>query len=309
MKPNISILVPVYREEENISTLYNEIYNSLINKYSNYEIIFIDDGSNDNSWNEVLKLNKKNKNIKGIKFTRNFGHQYALHAGMTYAQGQAVITLDADLQHPPSVIPQLLAKWKEGYKIINTQRTDNVRLSQFKKITSRIFYKLFSFLSGVRLEHGMADFRLLDREVVQELLKFNEFSLFIRGLVQWTGFSTYTIQFNANPRYSGKSKYNLTKMIKLALSAITSFSIIPLRLGIIVGIMTSFLAFLELLFVIGAKLFSYYVVPGWASAVGVISFLFGIMFILIGLLGEYIGQIFIQVQQRPKYILSETIGF
>lgn len=304
----ISIIIPVYNEELSIIPLYEGILKSLIGIRLEFEIILVDDGSSDETWAKILCLYERDKRIKGLRFSRNFGHQYALFAGLTIAKGNALITMDADLQHPPEIIPKLLDEWKKGKKIVNTIRIDGSEISFFKKTTSNIYYKVFSYLSGEKIHKGMADFRLLDRQVVDEFLKMKESSLFIRGIVSWLGYENSTVKYKCSTRLYGKSKYSLKKMIKFARTGILSFSIVPLRLGTIIGLVTSLLAFIELFLVLYIKLFTDEARVGWASTVGIISFLFGILFIIVGILGEYVGQILIEVRGRPRYIISEELG-
>lgn len=304
---DISIVIPVFEEEGNLCKLHEEIHKSLFNDKS-FEILFVDDGSKDNSWEVIKSLSGKDERTRGIRFSRNFGHQYALHAGLMNAIGNAVVTMDADLQHPPAVIPKLLGEWRKGSKIVNTLRIHNVNISWLKKITSSLYYKIFSFLSGVSISQGTSDFRLLDRQVVNELLKINESGVFLRGLVPWMGFNNSQISFQCQDRFSGNTKYSLYKMCQFAWKGITSFSIVPLRLGIIIGILTSLFAFYQLVETLYMKLFTNETVPGWTSIMGLISLLFGVLFILVGILGEYIGRILVEVRGRPRYIISETLN-
>lgn len=309
VRPELSIVIPSYNEETNLRVLYEHLQPVLTGLDITWEIIFSDDGSSDRTWDIIQDLHQENNNVRGIRLSRNFGHQYALFAGLQYALGNAVISMDADLQHPPEVIPQLVAQWRKGHKIVNTVRIDPADFSLMKRVLAKVFYKIFSLLCGVKLEHGMADFRLLDRKVIDELLHFREEGLFLRGLVQWVGYPNTNISFQCGERYSGVSKYSLRKMIKFAWHGLSSFSVIPLRIGIGVGILTSLLSFMWLAEAIYTKVVLGTVVPGWASTVGILSFLFGILFIFLGLIGEYVGRILIQVRERPLFIVADRIGF
>jgi len=306
--PLLSIVIPAYYEEGNLFKLHDELVEALSAIEGGWEIIFVDDGSTDGTWKEISSLNEKDGRVRGVRLSRNFGHQYALFAGLTCARGRAVVTMDADLQHPPAVIPQLLDEWRKGNKIVHTIRIDQESITWHKKLTSKIFYRVFSFLSGVDLSSGMADFRLLDRQVVEQLLQLKEGGLFLRGLVQWVGYQNTKVHFQCRDRFAGQSKYNFRKMLKFAWTGITSFSIIPLRLGILLGLITSLFAFYQLLEALYVKFFTNEALPGWTSVFGVMTLLFGVMFILMGVLGEYIGRILIEVRGRPKFIISEKVG-
>lgn len=301
----ISIVVPVFNESDGLDALKKELDVVLESQGIAAEIILVDDGSSDESWQKIALIHKEDPKYKGVRLSKNFGHQYALLAGIFAAKGDAVISMDADLQHPPKVIVDLLSEWHRGFKIVHTVREDNEDISWFKKITSRAFYRVFSFLSGVELSAGMADFRLLDRQVVEELRKFPEEGIFLRGIVQWLGYPSASVKFKAANRFTGKSKYNFKRMFRFAWAGITGFSIVPLRLAIFLGFFTSALAFAELGYVVCVKLFTESTVPGWASAVGVVSLLFGILFILLGIIGEYLGRVLEQTRMRPRYLISE----
>ena len=307
-QPQLSIVVPVFNEAANIPLLYHEILEVLSSLTVSWEIIYIDDGSTDDSWKTIESLHGDNNSVKGIRLSRNFGHQYALMAGLANTQGQVVITLDGDLQHPVKIIPELLSEWRKGHKIVHTVRLDPPSTPLFKKISSKLFYKLFSYLSGVKIEYGMADYRLFDRQVVDDILQFREEGLFFRGIAQWVGYQSTTVSYMSQKRMHGSSKYSLKKMLTLAWNGITSFSIVPLRLGIFLGVITSCIAFAEIIYAIGVKLFTDAAVPGWASAISIISFLFGVLFILLGIVGEYIGRILVEVRQRPRYLIAEAVG-
>jgi dolichol-phosphate mannosyltransferase len=300
--PVFSIVIPAYHEAGNLLKLYDEIVRALAAVDMTWELILVDDGSADTTWQKIMALHLRDGRVKGLRLSRNFGHQYALFAGMSAAQGKAVITMDADLQHPPAVIPELLQEWRRGLKIVHTIRIDHEEISWSKRFTSRLFYKIFSFLSGVNLSSGMADFRLLDRQVVNELLKLKEGGLFLRGLVQWIGYANSEVPFHCGRRFSGVSKYNFRRMLKFAWTGITSFSTKPLRVGIIIGLLTSLFAFYQLGEALWTKLFTDRAVPGWASIIGIQSLLFGVLFIFLGILGEYMARILEEVRQRPRLV-------
>jgi glycosyltransferase involved in cell wall biosynthesis len=307
-EPELSIVIPAFNEAGNLSRLYELLKSTLSGLDLSWELVFADDGSLDDTWGVIEEIHQSDSSVKGVRLSRNFGHQYALFAGLCHASGKAVITMDADLQHPPEVIPEMVRRWQDGFKIVNTVRLDPKDYSASKKFFGRAFYRLFSLLSGVKLEYGMADFRLLDRQVVNEILQFREEGLFLRGLVKWVGYKDTSVEFHGADRFSGTTKYSLAEMFKFGWHGISSFSIVPLRIGIGLGVLTSLASFYFLADAFYEKMVSGTAVPGWASTVGVISLLFGILFIFLGLLGEYIGRILEQVRDRPLFIVADSLG-
>ncbi len=305
----VSVVVPVYNEQENIQPFWEKLAKT-INKYQN-EVVFVDDGSTDNS-NTILKnLCQKNKNIKLVSFVRNFGHQMALFAGYEKAKGDVVISLDADLQDPPELIDEMIKKWQNGAKIVYAKRIERKGESFFKKITAQFFYQLINFLSDVEIPQNVGDFRLIDRQVLDYLKNLKERPEFLRGLVAWPGYQTDYVYFKREKRLSGKTHYSLSKMINLALQGITSFSTKPLRLSTYFGFLVSSFAILTIFY----KTIQHFVfkqgdwLPGWASLFFSIVFLGGIQLIMIGIIGEYLAKIYHEVQNRPRYLIKEEVNF
>jgi glycosyltransferase involved in cell wall biosynthesis len=307
LSPVLSVVAPMYNEEGNIAAFVAAVEKSVESIGVPFEIILVDDGSSDGTWAQIAEQAKLHPALRGARLARNFGHQGALMAGLSEARGQAVVSMDGDLQHPPELIPVLFARWREGYKVVNTERADAVDTSLFKRTTSRWFYGLFSRLTGVAMAPGNSDFRLLDRSAVQALQGMNDVDLFIRGSVTWLGFHSATLPYRAAKRFSGTTKYNLKKMLRFASGAILSFSLAPLRLGIWIGFMTSGLAVLEFIYI----LYEYEqgkTIVGWPSVMAFLSLMFGILFVLLGVIGTYLGKIFELLKNRPRFLIGERAG-
>lgn len=300
----ISVVIPAYNEAGNIEVITQRISEQLAGSGS-YEIIFVDDGSTDTTLAEIKESSNNNDTVKFISFSRNFGHQKALKAGLDHADGDCVISMDADLQHPPEILGKLIEKWKEGYDVVYTIRKDLEYTGFLKKTTSRLFYKIINKISDVNIPIGTADFRLLDRKVVNELKKFNENWLFIRGIISWLGFNQTGIEYTVKDRQFGESKYSMKKMVSFALQGITSFSIVPLRASIILGLFLSFCAFLYTIYALLDKFYFKTTVPGWTSILISVLFLGGIQLVFLGVIGEYLGKMFIETKHRPNYVIKE----
>jgi dolichol-phosphate mannosyltransferase len=300
----ISIIIPAFNESENIEIIANRVSHEL-KAYEPFEIIFIDDGSTDATLEKIKALSALNNNIKYISFSRNFGHQKALMAGIEHASGDCVISMDADMQHPPEIIKNMLDKWKEGYDIVYSVRRDTTETGLLKKITSGCFYKLVNKICEIDIPLGSADFRLLDRKVVLELRKFKENWLFLRGIIAWLGFKQIGIEYVVQKRHAGKSKYSFRKMLSLSIQGITSFSIMPLRIAAFLGILFSIGSFIYIMYALYAKLILGIAIVGWTSVLISVLFLGGIQLIFLGILGEYLGKMFIETKNRPNYIINE----
>ena len=303
----LSIIVPVYFEEHNIDPLIQRLI-PIIDQY-NYELIFVNDGSKDDTEAKIKSHATSNKPIKLISFPRNFGHQMALVAGYQIAKDNPVFTIDADLQDPPEIIPQMVQEWQKGAKIVYAQRKKRDVDSWFKRQTANWFYQFINFLSERPIPQEVGDYRLIDRDVVNFLKDLPEHSPFLRGLVAWTGYSEAYVQFDREKRHTGKTHYSLSKMMNFALDGITSLSTKPLRLASYMGFITASFGFLGILYaIVGKILHPIPWVTGWTGLFVGIMFIGGVQLITIGIIGEYIGKIYKEVQRRPKYLIKETVN-
>lgn len=303
--PFISVVVPCFNEAGNIEALYVQL-SPVLSTFPQYELLFVDDGSSDETVQAINALRANDANIRLLQLSRNFGHQAALKAGLDHSIGNCVISLDADLQHPPSLIPALVKKWQEGFEVVFTQREEDPNLSWMKRTTSRFFYRIAQKLSSVKIHPGSADFRLLDREVVNVLKDLDESYLFLRGLVSWVGFKQTSVSYKANDRFAGKTNYTYRKMFSLALSGITSFSIRPLQLSIFLGLIIASLAGIYGIYVVYIFAFTDQAVTGWASTTASVLFIGGVQLVMLGILGEYVGKGFMEGKRRPTYIVRKN---
>ncbi|MBW7959887.1 glycosyltransferase family 2 protein [Patescibacteria group bacterium] len=304
----LSVVVPVFNEQDNVKPFIDAL--TLAIKKYNYEIIFVDDGSKDKTAAKVKRYAGKNNRIKLIGFYRNFGHQMALSAGYEASLGDVVITIDADLQDPPEIIPQMIEKWQNGIKVVYAKRKERRGESYFKLLTASVFYQLINMLSDTPIPMDVGDFRLLDRTVVNYLKNLKETPSFFRGLVSWPGFPTDYIYFTRKKRLTGKTHYGFFKMINFALDGIMSFSVKPLRLSTYFGFLSGLTGFLGILYKIVERLLhpDQFTV-GWTGLFTAIMFLGGIQLITIGIIGEYIGKIYQEIQNRPRYLIKEKVNF
>ncbi|HET7470413.1 MAG TPA: glycosyltransferase family 2 protein [Gemmatimonadales bacterium] len=303
--PLISVVAPCHNEELNLEPLYWALSSALRSPEWSYELVLVDDGSTDGTWPTISRIARNDSRVHGIRLARSFGQQAAILAGLKQARGDAVVTMDADLQHPPALIPIMVRHWLAGKPVVLTRRTDSDDVGRFKRLTSAVFYRIFSALTGVAMPAGTGEFRLIDRRVVDYLLGLREGEYFLRGLIGWTGFRSVTVPFHAAPRLAGRTKYSLRKMLRLAVSGVTAFSLTPLRIGTVLGLATAFLAFVELGYVL-IQVARGHTVPGWASDVGVTTLLFGVQFILLGLIGEYLGRVYLAAKARPPFLVEAT---
>jgi glycosyltransferase involved in cell wall biosynthesis len=300
---SVSIVVPVYNEEANIAPLVEGLGKVL--KDCRHEILFVDDGSRDGTLDKIKALGKSNSRLRYLSLSRNFGHQNALKAGLDYASGDCVITMDGDLQHPPEMIPRMLEKWREGFEVVYTIRDNDRDVPFFKRLTARLFYGLINLIADVKVEEGTADFRLLDRSVVEILKNMNEHAPFYRGIVPWTGFRQTGLHFKPLPRHAGGTKYTFGRMIAFALCGLVSFSIMPLRLATLLGFGMALTGFIIGLKAVIEYLITKSTVPGWASTIVTVVLVGGVQLIILGIIGEYLGKLVNESKHRPHYIVRE----
>jgi glycosyltransferase involved in cell wall biosynthesis len=304
MRMKISVVIPAHNEEGNLQILLDQIRSAVPEGL--HEIIVVDDGSTDATLDVVKAASRSDQRIKYIGLSRNFGHQTALRAGLRGASGDCVITMDADLQHPPRLLPDMAAKWQEGFKIVLTVRKDTESVSGFKRLTSALFYWLMSSVSDVSIDPGSADFRLLDRKVVDVINELSEHDFFLRGIIPWVGFPVTKIAYTPDPRLYGSTKYSLRKMISFALTGVVANSIQPLRLATILALFIAGVSVLYAVYAFVMYLTSGRVVPGWTSVALIVSLIGALQLLVLGVLGEYVGRILRETRKRPGYVISQS---
>jgi dolichol-phosphate mannosyltransferase len=301
----LSIIIPIYNEEENIPVLFERLNGVIFQLKIEAEYIFINDGSKDNSILMIKGLSEKNSIIKYIDFSRNFGHQVAVTAGLDYCRGKAAIIIDADLQDPPELIIDLYNKWKEGYEVVYAKRKTREGENFLKIFTAKIFYRILQKITSINIPVDTGDFRLIDRKVVDVLKQMPEQQKFIRGQISWIGFRQTFVDYGRDARYAGKTGYTYKKMIRFALDGITSFSNFPLKFATFAGFIVSGITFIMILYALYSRFISKNYVPGWTSLMLAILFIGGVQLISIGIIGEYISRLSSNVRNRPLYIVNE----
>jgi glycosyltransferase involved in cell wall biosynthesis len=307
-KVRYSVIIPMYNEEAVIRETYNRLKQVMGTLGQPYELLFINDGSRDRSADIIREYCYWDESVKLIDFSRNFGHQVAITAGMDYASGEAVIIIDADLQDPPELIPQMIEKWNDGYEVVYAKRVKRNGETLFKKWSASLFYRVLRASTEIAIPVDTGDFRLMDRRVVEEMKKLPEKNRFVRGLVSWVGFRQTAIEYERDERLAGETKYPLRRMIKLCLDGITSFSYKPLKLASYLGAILSVSGFLFLIYVLYLALFTNATSKGWPSLISIILIFNGFVLIMLGIIGEYIGRIYDETKGRPLYIVRRSYG-
>jgi len=305
-QPIYSIIAPVYNEHESLTELYRRVSQVMDSTGEPWELVLVDDGSRDGSSQIMRKLADEDSKVRPVVFARNFGHQIAVTAGLDYARGKAVVIIDADLQDPPEVILELIAKWKEGYQVVYAVREEREGESWFKTATASIFYRLIYRITDVKIPLDTGDFRLMDRAVVDVLNTMRERHRFLRGMAAWVGFRQIGVPYSRAARFAGTTKYPLSKMLKLAENAVTSFSYFPLQLATYIGFIAAGLGILAIPVVIALRLTGWQFFIGQATTLIAVLFLGGVQLISLGILGEYLGRVYDEVRGRPLYIVSEA---
>ncbi len=308
-RPRFSIVAPAYNEEEVLPEFYRRVRDVMDALGEPWELILVNDGSRDNTLAVMRELHEKDPRVKVVSFSRNFGHQLAITAGIDYASGDAVVIIDADLQDPPEVIPELIEKWRDGYDVVYAVRRERRGESWFKEWTAKLFYRLIYRITDVDIPKDTGDFRLMDRKVVEALRTMRERNRFMRGLSVWVGFKQTGIFYVREPRFAGETKYPFRKMLKFALDAITSFSYVPLQLATYFGFAIAGISMVGMVIAVILRLTTGRALLGQATTLVAVLFLGGIQLIFLGIIGEYLGRIYDEVKARPLYIVAETLGF
>jgi glycosyltransferase involved in cell wall biosynthesis len=306
----ISVVVPCYNEEAVLPETHRRLVSALeAVEGVRFEIVYADDGSQDATPDLLRALQAADSRVRVVRLSRNFGHQLAVSAGLEHAAGDAVVVIDADLQDPPEVIRELVARWREGFQVVYGQRTDRPGETPFKLWTAKTFYRLINRVSQIKIPPEAGDFRLLDRRVVEVLLAMPERDRFLRGMVSWVGFRQAAVGYAREPRRAGESKYPLMRMLRFAADGVLSFSVTPLRLAIWLGFAAIVAALAGIVYALVVRLYTDDWVRGWASIFTAVLFLGGVQLVTLGIVGEYVGRVYAEVKRRPLYVVSERLGF
>ncbi|MGN4426591.1 glycosyltransferase family 2 protein [Bacillus cereus group sp. MYBK30-1] len=308
MEKLISVVVPMYFEEEVAQECYNRLKSVMLQNNINYEFVFVNDGSTDRTMEILSEIAVNDHRTKIVNFSRNFGHQTAVTAGIDCAKGDAIVIIDADLQDPPEVIPELIAKWEEGYEVVYAKRKQRKGETWFKLLTAKYFYKFLNYMSDIDIPKDTGDFRIIDRKVADVFNKMTERNRFIRGMMSWVGFRQTYVEYERDERFAGETKYPLKKMIKFASDGIIAFSTKPLRIVMSLGLLSVLISIIVLLYTITVKIIGTGTQTGWASIMVAITFFSGIQLLGLGIVGQYIARIYDESKNRPIYIVKETIN-
>ncbi|HEY6643341.1 glycosyltransferase family 2 protein [Povalibacter sp.] len=306
----LSVVVPLYNEELVIDAMYDRLTMALRDCVDSYEIVMVNDGSRDRTLQLALEICRRDKAVRLLNFSRNFGHQIAITAGMDRCRGRCIVVIDADLQDPPEVIAQMLEKWREGYHVVYGVRAQRKGETWFKRVTAKAFYRFLRRMTPVEIPVDTGDFRLIDRRVLSELYRMREQARFVRGMVSWVGFKQAEVQFVREERFAGETKYPLRKMLRFAIDGVLSFSQLPLKVASAFGFLSALVSFLFMVYgLVQRAFYPESVVPGWASIFSAILFIGGVQLICLGILGEYVGRIYEEVKRRPLYIVQDEVNF
>lgn len=304
----VSLVVPVFNESEVIRAFYERATKALAALDGlSYELVFVDDGSRDDSYQQLAAFAAADPHVRVLKFSRNFGHQIAITAGIDHARGDCVVIIDSDLQDPPEVVADMVAAWRRGFDVVYGVRSDRAGETRIKLVTASAFYKLLGRLTNIHIPANVGDFRLISRRVVEQLKQLREKDRFVRGLVSWVGFKQTGVTYHRDARYAGETKYPFRRMLKFSFDGITSFSTVPLKLATWTGGIAAVLAVLYLISVFVQKLLGY-TVEGWATIMVAVLFLGSVQLLCLGILGEYLGRIFNEVKPRPMYVIEEIVS-
>jgi polyisoprenyl-phosphate glycosyltransferase len=307
--PELSVVLPIFNEEAGIGLLYDRLTTTLRSVGVPFELIFVNDGSWDGSWQRILAIGSGDRSVRGINLSRNFGHQVAITAGIDFSRGAAVIVMDSDLQDPPELIPELYRKYLEGFDVVYAQRRTRDGETWFKRGTAKLFYRLIRRMTTIDIPVDTGDFRLMSRRVVEDLKRLHEHNRFVRGLVTWVGYNQTAVLYDRDRRYGGATKYPIAKMMKFALDGITGFSSQPLRLASHAGVLFAACSLaLMVLFIVYKLAGGRGIIPGWTSLIVAVLFLGGVQLLAVGILGEYIGRIYEEVKQRPLYLVRDSVN-